>query len=189
MPGVRAGHQAGPRRVGRHQRGRTPRLSPARRLEGEVDVQRPARGAGGVCRRAGVLSIPEAGERLRGAVRGVGCGGLLDRMHTERRGSVACGRGSTLVRAPSRATTAPPARMAPVQHGSTATHGTEVAAQVLVGTVTCGDGRGWTCCRQMACKRSGVRISLAPLVRSEIRIVRTASTAAKYSNGGPVGRR
>jgi hypothetical protein len=29
-------------------------------------------------------------------------------------------------------------------------------------TVTCGDGRGWTCCRQMACKRSGVRISLAP---------------------------
>jgi hypothetical protein len=28
--------------------------------------------------------------------------------------------------------------------------------------VTCGDGRGWTCCRQMACKRSGVRISLAP---------------------------
>jgi hypothetical protein len=56
-------------------------------------------------------------------------------------------------------------------------------------TVTCGDGRGWTCCRQMACKRSGVRISLAPLVRSEIRIDRTGSTAAKYSNGGPVGRR
>ncbi len=27
-------------------------------------------------------------------------------------------------------------------------------------TVTCGDGRGWTCCRQMACKRSGVRISV-----------------------------
>ena len=45
-------------------------------------------------------------------------------------------------------------------------------------TVTCGDGRGWTCCRQMACKRSGVRISLAPLVGSEIRIERTASTAA-----------
>ena len=34
--------------------------------------------------------------------------------------------------------------------------------QVRTGTVTCGDGRGWTCCRQMACKRSGVRISLAP---------------------------
>jgi hypothetical protein len=31
-----------------------------------------------------------------------------------------------------------------------------------VRTVTCTDGRGWTCCRQMACKRSGVRISLAP---------------------------
>ena len=29
-------------------------------------------------------------------------------------------------------------------------------------TVTCTDTRGWTCCRQMACKRSGVRISLAP---------------------------
>jgi hypothetical protein len=27
------------------------------------------------------------------------------------------------------------------------------------------DGRGWTCCRQMASKRSGVRISLAPLSR------------------------
>ena len=34
----------------------------------------------------------------------------------------------------------------------------------------------------MACKRSGVRIPLAPQVRSEIRTVRTASTAAKYSN-------
>jgi hypothetical protein len=56
-------------------------------------------------------------------------------------------------------------------------------------TVTCGDGRGWTCCRQMACKRSGVRISLAPLVRIEIRTNRTVGTAAKYSNGGPLGRR
>jgi hypothetical protein len=56
-------------------------------------------------------------------------------------------------------------------------------------TVTCTDRRRWTCCRQMACKRSGVRISLAPLVRSIIRTVRTVSTAAKYSNGGPVGRR
>ena len=56
-------------------------------------------------------------------------------------------------------------------------------------TVTCRDGRGWTCCRQMACKRSGVRIPLAPLVRSKIRTDRTASTAAKYSNGGPMGRR
>ena len=30
-------------------------------------------------------------------------------------------------------------------------------------TVTCTDGRGWTCCRQMACKRSAVRARLAPL--------------------------
>ena len=51
-------------------------------------------------------------------------------------------------------------------------------------TVTCTDGRGWTCCRQMACKRSAVRARLAPLVRSEIRTTRTASTAGKYSNGG-----
>src|SRR6202044_2283643 len=56
-------------------------------------------------------------------------------------------------------------------------------------TVTCTDGRGWTCCRQMACKRSAVRARLAPLVRSQIRTDRTASTAAKYSNGGRVGRR
>jgi hypothetical protein len=34
------------------------------------------------------------------------------------------------------------------------------------GTVTCGDRRGWTCCLLMACKRSGVRISLAPRFRS-----------------------
>jgi hypothetical protein len=43
------------------------------------------------------------------------------------------------------------------------------------------------CCRQMGCKRSGVRISLAPLVRSEIRTSRTVSTAAKYRNGRPRG--
>jgi len=55
--------------------------------------------------------------------------------------------------------------------------------------VTCTGTRGWTCCRQMACKRSAVRARLAPLVRSEIRTVRTASTAGKYSNGGRLGRR
>ena len=67
--------------------------------------------------------------------------------------------------------------------------GTRVAAQGRGRMVTCGDGRGWTCCRQMACKGSGVRISLAPLARSVIGTDRTASTAAKYRNGGPVGRR
>ena len=55
--------------------------------------------------------------------------------------------------------------------------------------MTCTDGRRWTSCRQMACKRSAVRARLAPLVRSLIRTVRTASTAGKYSNGGRVGRR
>ena len=49
-------------------------------------------------------------------------------------------------------------------------------------TVTCGDTLLWTACPLMACKRSGVRIPLAPQVRSEIRTVRTAHTAAKYSN-------
>ena len=29
-------------------------------------------------------------------------------------------------------------------------------------TVTCTERRGWTCCRQMACKRSAVRARLAP---------------------------
>ena len=42
---------------------------------------------------------------------------------------------------------------------------TEVAAQGRVRTVTCTDGRGWTCCRQMACKRSAVRARLAPPVQ------------------------
>jgi transposase len=42
---------------------------------------------------------------------------------------------------------------------------------------------------RMACKRSAVRARLAPLVRSEIRTIRTVSTAGKYSNGGRVGRR
>ncbi len=30
------------------------------------------------------------------------------------------------------------------------------------GTVTRADGRGWTCCLLMACKRPGVRVPLAP---------------------------
>ncbi len=33
------------------------------------------------------------------------------------------------------------------------------------GTVTCGEVRWWTCCLWMACKRSGVRIPVAPPVR------------------------
>ena len=37
-----------------------------------------------------------------------------------------------------------------------------VDREVLAGTVTCGYGRGWARCRQMACKRSAVRARLAP---------------------------
>src|SRR5438128_7485040 len=35
---------------------------------------------------------------------------------------------------------------------------TRAAEGERLGTVTCGDGRGWTCCLLMACKRSGVRV-------------------------------
>src|SRR5882757_662037 len=37
------------------------------------------------------------------------------------------------------------------------------------GTVTCGDGRGWTCCLLFASRGSGVRVPLAPQVRDIIR--------------------
>jgi hypothetical protein len=50
-------------------------------------------------------------------------------------------------------------------------------------------GPGQTKSVGMACKRSAVRARLAPQVRSEIRMTRTASTAGKYSNGGRMGRR
>jgi hypothetical protein len=39
----------------------------------------------------------------------------------------------------------------------------------------------------MACKRSGVRIPIAPQVRQIIRTDRTARTAAQYSSAGPAG--
>ena len=67
---------------------------------------------------------------------------------------------------------------------------TEVVAEGRRRTVTCGDGRGWTCCRQMACQRSGVRISLAPpRSEAEFELFEQQDTAGKYRNGGPVGRR
>ena len=61
----------------------------------------------------------------------------------------------------------------------------------LAGTREDGDLHGRTRVDVLpcACKRSAVRARLAPLVRSEIRTNRTASTAAKYSNGGRLGRR
>jgi hypothetical protein len=62
-----------------------------------------------------------------------------------------------------------------------------------------GPGRGpgwrrwWRRCRRPGTSVPGVvravRDRLAPLVRSEIRTIRTASTAGKYSNGGRLGRR
>jgi hypothetical protein len=41
--------------------------------------------------------------------------------------------------------------------------GTQADLGALSGTVTCTETRGWTGCRWMACKRSGVRIPIAPL--------------------------
>ena len=47
----------------------------------------------------------------------------------------------------------------------------------------------WKCLPFLpSCKRSAVRARLAPLVRSESRKTRTASTAGKYNNGGRLGR-
>ena len=72
-------------------------------------------------------------------------------------------------------------------------YSTEVPQQVRIrrdadtrsGTVTCGYGRGWTWCLLFASRGSGVRVPLAPQVRSKIRNpepVFRANTAAKYSN-------
>jgi hypothetical protein len=69
-------------------------------------------------------------------------------------------------------------------------YSTEVPQQVRIrrnadtrsGTVTCGDGRGWTCCLLFASRGSGVRVPLAPLVRGQIRTAGPESTAAKYRN-------
>jgi hypothetical protein len=46
---------------------------------------------------------------------------------------------------------------------------TQANPGALCGTVTCADGLLWTGCRWMACKRSGVRIPIAPQVRDIIR--------------------
>ena len=51
------------------------------------------------------------------------------------------------------------------------------------GMVTCGNRHRWTCCLWMACKRSGVRIPLAPQVRDKIRKPGHPGTAGKYSSG------
>jgi hypothetical protein len=56
-------------------------------------------------------------------------------------------------------------------------YSTEVPQQLRIwrdaharpGTVTCGDGRRWTRCLLFASRRSGVRVPLAPQVRSKIR--------------------
>jgi hypothetical protein len=54
-------------------------------------------------------------------------------------------------------------------------------------TVTCTGTRGWTGCRWMACKRSGVRIPIAPQVRNIIRKpgqrVQQESTATANARG------
>ena len=55
-------------------------------------------------------------------------------------------------------------------------------ADTRSGTVTCGDGRGWTWCPLFATKGSGVRVPLAPLVKDIIRIIGTGCPVAKSSS-------
>jgi hypothetical protein len=63
--------------------------------------------------------------------------------------------------------------------------GTQVDLGALSGTVTCGYTLWWTGCHWMACKRSGVRIPIAPLrrhfSRSEpSRVIRSGLLAGTY---------
>jgi hypothetical protein len=111
------------------------------------------------CRRVRLLP----GEWGEGAgERWPGFRSLLDRMHAGER-TCTWRRGLTLVRASSATTTGAPG-------GGWQRYSTEVQqltrtrADVLGRgrTVTCTGRRGWTCCRQMACKRSAVRARLAP---------------------------
>jgi hypothetical protein len=51
-------------------------------------------------------------------------------------------------------------------------------------TLTCGCTRRWTCCLLFASRGPGVRVPLAPQVRSIIRTAGPGSTAAKYRNRG-----
>jgi hypothetical protein len=93
--------------------------------------------------------------------------GLLDRIArcAGWHASVARSTGLSLVRPSSRPVRVPLAGLGAVQQESTATHTDRGGRAGRVRTVTCGDGRGWTCCRQMACKRPGVRVPLAPHFR------------------------
>jgi hypothetical protein len=141
----------------------------------------------GVCRRARLrsgLGLGEAAGEWRGPTSRACLTGC-----TPEGASVTWRRGLTLVRASSGATTGGAARMERYSTEVQQLTRTRADSRGRGRTVTCRDGRGWTCCRQMACKRSAVRARLAPLVSGEIRTNRTAGTAAKYSNGGRVGRR
>ena len=133
-------------------------------------------------------ALGREGVRLRGS--GVGPASVASLTTCTPEGAPVTWRaGLALVRALSGARLGLPAGMATVQQEVQQLVRTRADLRGRGRTVTCTDGRGWTCCRQMACKRSAVRARLAPLVRSQIRTNRTASTAAKYSNGGRVGRR
>ena len=161
--------------------------SPRYEAKPKVEVNRGAPG-GVFCREPGCCLGPEAGERLRRAGRTRLPGACLTGCTPNDALVPWCG-GLALVRA-----------AAGVATGASGADGSGTARKYsnsrgrggLAGTgrtVTCRDGRGRTCCRQMACKRSAVRARLAPLVRSKIRTGRAVSTAGKYSNGGPLGRR
>jgi hypothetical protein len=114
----------------------------------------------GVCRRARLrsgLGLGEAAGEWRGPTSRACLTGC-----TQEGASVTWRRGLTLVRASSGAATGGAARME--RYSTEVQQHTRTRADLRGRgrTVTCGYGRGWTCCRQMACKRSAVRARLAP---------------------------
>jgi hypothetical protein len=140
--------------------------------EGEVDVQRR------VCR-AGCLSaspaLPGAGGGGAVARSGEGPGpGACLPGRTPNDAPVTWRRGLTLVRGHLGPRVVPRRGWQP--YSTEVQQLTWMRADVRGRgrTLTCTERRGWTSCRQMACKRSAIRARLAPQVRSEIRTNRTA---------------
>jgi hypothetical protein len=103
-----------------------------------------------------------SGGEAPGELRGPGFWGLLDRMHAERRTCnlvYRVGAGQGFIWGQGWCSWRGSKRYSRKVQQLTRTRG-DVRGRGR--TVTCRDGRGWTCCRQMACKRSAVRARLAP---------------------------
>ena len=140
----------------------------------------------GVCRQARLLPGAVSGERSRGAAR-ADCWRLLDRMHAERRTCSLAWRvdaGQGFIWGHDWCS-----RRGWQRYSTEVQQLTRTRADLRGRgrTVTCRYGRGWTCCRQMACKRSAVRARLAPLVRSEIRTRSNSEYSRKVQQRRPGG--